>query len=112
MTEADTASEKAILQILSEECPTHRMLAEESGWSEGGTDGYVWAVDPLDGTTNYTHQYPMVAVSIGLLYREQPIVGVVYNPILEERFSAAKRLGATLNGKNIRVSQVKSLEQT
>jgi len=112
VTEADTASEQAILEILLRECPTHKILAEESGWTEGSVEEYVWAVDPLDGTTNYTHQYPMVAVSIGLLYREQPIIGVVYNPILEERFSAAQGLGTTLNGEKIEVSQVDSLEQT
>lgn len=111
VTEADYQSEKMILEILTARCPEHQILAEESGFSQQTSD-FRWVVDPLDGTTNYAHQYPMVAVSIGLLYQQEPIVGVVYNPLTEELFQAAKGLGAQLNGQSLRVSKVTSLKES
>lgn len=69
----------------------------------------MWAVDPLDGTTNYTHQMPMACISIALLYRGKPIVGVVYNPFIDELFEAVTGMGATLNGINISVSTVQEI---
>ena len=67
MTIADRASEAAILAVLQRHFPDHAILAEESGWQDGLNQEYLWAIDPLDGTTNYAHQYPFYAVSIGLL---------------------------------------------
>ncbi len=112
VTEADKKSEATILKILKNEFPSHTILAEESGLhSMKGTD-YAWVVDPLDGTTNYTHQYPMVSVSIGLLHKGNPIVGVVYNPIHNELFQAAEGMGSTLNGNKISISKVDSLSHS
>lgn len=111
VTEADHESEEAILRVLKTSYPDHGVLAEESGLQKGASD-YLWVVDPLDGTTNYTHQFPMVAVSIALLYQETPILGVVYNPIHDEMYMAAKGDGATLNGRSISVSKVDSLESS
>lgn len=109
VTEADKKSEETIIKILKKNYPDHSILAEESGLhTMEGTD-YVWVVDPLDGTTNYTHQYPMVSVSIALLYKGKPIVGVVYNPIHHELFQAVEGMGATLNGKKIAVSNIDDL---
>lgn len=111
VTEADRQAESAIIEVLSQHFPDHRILGEESGLNQQVSD-FTWAIDPLDGTTNYTHQYPLVAVSIGLLYQQQPILGVVYNPIMEELFTGVKGLGAHLNGFSIGVSKVDSLEQS
>jgi len=111
VTEADKKSEQIILKILAKNFPGHRILAEESGLNNQISD-FIWMVDPLDGTTNYTHQYPMVAVSIGLLYRQHSILGVIYNPIIEELFTGVKGLGAKLNGFPIHVSQVSSLNKS
>lgn len=111
VTEADRQSEECILQCLRHHFPDHQMLAEESGLSMQ-TSEYIWAIDPLDGTTNYSHQYLMAAVSIGLIYRQEPILGVIYNPITEELFQAAKGLGATLNQKPIRVSKIRNLNES
>jgi myo-inositol-1(or 4)-monophosphatase len=109
VTEADKASEKAVLAVLHRHVPEHPILAEESG-KFGEQDGeFLWAIDPLDGTTNYAHQYPCFAVSIGLLIEGIPSVGVVYNPIHQELFRAAKGLGATCNRRSIRVSTVSEL---
>lgn len=108
VTEADLQSEKIILEFLFRHFPDHQILAEESGQSLHPSD-FVWAVDPLDGTTNYAHHYPMAAVSIGLIYKLEPILGVVYNPFTEELFEAAKGLGAKLNERPIGVSTIANL---
>jgi myo-inositol-1(or 4)-monophosphatase len=109
VTEADTGSERMVLDILKAAFPEHRILAEESGASGEINSSYVWAVDPLDGTTNYAHHFPVFSVSIGLLYEGQPIVGVVYNPITDELFTAGLGLGAFLTqnelAQPIRVSK-------
>jgi myo-inositol-1(or 4)-monophosphatase len=109
VTEADKASEKIILKFLKKNYPAHSVLSEESGWNDVKDSEYLWIVDPLDGTTNFTHQYPMVSVSIGLLYQQIPILGVVYNPILKELFYCSKNCGAFFNEKKIKVSSNKSL---
>lgn len=109
VTEADRYSEEKILGILKAEFPDHAILSEESGWYSVANADYVWVIDPLDGTTNYTHGFPVIAVSIGLLYREKPIVGVIFNPIQEELYQAGFGLGALLNQNSINVSKVPSL---
>lgn len=109
VTEADKASEKRILELLHDHYPSHAVLAEESGEHKSGDSPFLWAIDPLDGTTNYAHQLPVVAVSVALLYGGFPIVGVVYNPILNDIFHAQLDGGAFLNGKKLRVSKVKEL---
>jgi myo-inositol-1(or 4)-monophosphatase len=111
VTEADQQSEKIILSFLSHHFPDHQILAEESGLSKQQSE-FIWAVDPLDGTTNYAHQYPMVAVSIGLIHQQEPILGVIYNPFTEELYQAAKGLGAQLNQQPIRVSHIQTLKES
>jgi myo-inositol-1(or 4)-monophosphatase len=111
VTEADRTSEKALLGIVQSHYPDHAFLGEESGeWQQGQSD-FLWVVDPLDGTTNFTHQYPMVAVSVALVVKGKPVVGVIYNPILEELFHATLNGGAFLNGNRIAVSQTTTLEK-
>lgn len=111
VTEADQQSEQVIIEYLTQHFPDHQILAEESGLSKQQSE-FIWAIDPLDGTTNYAHQYPMAAVSIGLIYQQEPILGVIYNPMTEELYQAAKGLGATLNQRPIRVSQISSLNES
>lgn len=106
VTEADHASEKAILTVIQAAYPGHMILAEESGKSEQ-TDEYKWIVDPIDGTVNFAHGIPLNAVSIGIEKNGEIIMGVVYNPHLKELFFAEKGKGAFLNEKPIRVSQEK-----
>lgn len=112
VTEADKASEEVILSVLRRHFPDHSILAEESGWSGTATDEYLWAIDPLDGTTNFAHQYPFYAVSIGLLIQGIPQVGVVYAPFHQELFRAAKTLGATYNRHPMQVSQIDALNKS
>ena len=104
VTEADKASEAAVLAVIQRHLPDHSILAEESGQRGQGDGAYLWAIDPLDGTTNYAHQYPFSSVSIGLLIDGKPSVGVVFDPFRQDLFRAATGLGATLNRQPIRVS--------
>ncbi len=112
VTEADKASEAVVLATLQRHLPEHAILSEEAGASSGTSDRFLWAVDPLDGTTNYAHQYPAYAVSIGLLVEGVPQVGVVFDPARQELFCAAKGLGATCNRRPIRVSNTKELRNS
>jgi myo-inositol-1(or 4)-monophosphatase len=112
VTEVDQLAEKEILTVITRHFPEHQILAEESGRIGESTSQYLWVIDPLDGTTNYAHGYPQVAVSVGLLINGIPSVGVVYNPILNELWSGAQGLGATLNHNPIQVSQTKELSDS
>ncbi|WP_322745010.1 inositol monophosphatase family protein [Leptolyngbya ectocarpi] len=112
VTEADRASEVAVLAVIKRHFPDHAILAEESGQLGQSDSPFLWAIDPLDGTTNYAHQYPLCAVSIGLLVSGVPMVGVVYNPILDDLYRAAKGLGATHNRQPIQVSATTALENS
>ncbi len=109
LTEADQAAEAAVLDILGRHLPDHAILAEESGRAGAESARFRWAIDPLDGTTNFAHSYPLFATSIGLLVDGVPTLGVVYNPKLDELFRAGKGLGATLNRQQIRVSDTHEL---
>ncbi|NER81497.1 MAG: inositol monophosphatase [Leptolyngbya sp. SIO1D8] len=113
VTEADKAAEVAVLDVLVRHLPDHPILAEESGAIVGIADSpFLWAIDPLDGTTNYTHQYPFSAVSVGLLIEGYPAVGAIFDPFHEDLFRAAKGLGATLNRRSIRVSRTDKLSKS
>ena len=112
VTEADKKAEAAVLEILKRRVPQHQILAEESGKLGTLNSDYLWAIDPLDGTTNYAHGYPASSTSVGLLFQGNPIVGAVYNPFRKELFRAAKGLGATLNYRPIQVSKTPNLDQS
>jgi myo-inositol-1(or 4)-monophosphatase len=111
VTETDLKAERAILTIVNEACPTHAVMAEESAQAESGAE-YLWIADPMDGTTNFTHGYPCVAVSIALYHNNKPLVGVVFDPLHDELFAAEKGKGSSLNGAPIRVSATTSLEKS
>ncbi len=104
VTEADHASEKAILEVIKTNFPGHSILTEETGNLPQESD-YKWIVDPIDGTINFAHGIPINCVSIGLEFRGEMIMGMVYNPHLKELFFAEKGKGATLNDKPIKVSR-------
>jgi len=112
LTAADRDAEAAILKIFSRHLPDHGILAEESGTLGNPDSAYLWAIDPLDGTTNYAHQYPISAVSIGLTIHGVPSLGVVYDPARNELFRAATGLGATCNRRSIHVSSTLELSQS
>jgi myo-inositol-1(or 4)-monophosphatase len=103
VTEADRASEKLIVERLRSHFPSHAIVAEEGGGYESPSE-YRWFVDPLDGTTNFAHAFPMFCVSMGLERAGELIAGVVYDPIHGELFTAERGGGAFLNHHRIRVS--------
>jgi len=109
LTEVDQKSEQEIITVIKRHCPQHNILAEESGKIDNQNHQYLWVIDPLDGTTNYAHGYPQAAVSVGLIVEGIPTVGVVYNPMTQELWSAGKGLGATLNYNKIQVSTTDNL---
>ncbi|PPS43868.1 inositol monophosphatase family protein [Chroococcidiopsis sp. TS-821] len=112
VTQADKASETVILDVLQRHLPQHGILAEESGNVGNSNSDYLWAIDPLDGTTNFAHQYPSFAVSIGLLVGGVPQVGVIFDPFHQELFRAARGLGATRDRRPISVSQTQELSKS
>ena len=112
VTEADKASEAVILEILRRHFPSHAILAEESGKLGNTESEFLWAIDPLDGTTNYAHQYPFFAASIGLLIAGVPQIGVIFDPFRDELFRAAIGLGATRNRCRIKVSETAQLSKS
>jgi myo-inositol-1(or 4)-monophosphatase len=108
VTQVDHAAEAAIIDSIRERYPHHGFLAEESGTHPG--DEFVWIVDPLDGTTNFVHGFPVFSVSIALRVRDQLEVGVVYDPCRQELFTAMRGGGAQVDGRRIRVSSWPGLE--
>jgi myo-inositol-1(or 4)-monophosphatase len=110
VTDADRAAEEALLAFLRGRHPGHAVLAEESGASQG--TGLRWIVDPLDGTTNYSHRVPHFCVSVGVDGPGGLLAGAVYDPLRDELFSAARGEGATLNGRPLRVSGAADLKRS
>ncbi len=106
VSEVDRAAEHVIIQTLLEAYPGHGILAEESGREHGAKNSeYIWIIDPLDGTTNFLHGFPVYAVSIALAHRGQVQQAVVYDPTRNDLFFASKGRGAFLNDRRLRVSK-------
>ena len=111
VTEMDTKAENLIIKTLKNTFPDHGILTEESQEQKTNSE-YRWIIDPLDGTTNYSHGFPVFCVSIALEKNGEIILGVVYNPMLNELFTAEKGKGAYLNNKKIKVSDIKELTKS
>jgi myo-inositol-1(or 4)-monophosphatase len=111
VTDFDTRAQELIFSRLSSAFPGHGFLAEE-GLSRGVESEFRWVFDPLDGTTNFAHRFPIFSVSIALEYQGRIILGVVYDPMREEMFEAVEGKGAFLNGRRIRVSAVDDLNRS
>jgi myo-inositol-1(or 4)-monophosphatase len=111
VTEADKASEKLVIERLKQHFPEHAIVAEEGGGHENSS-GYRWYVDPLDGTTNFAHSYPVWNVTLALEKDGELIAGVVFNPNRDELFTAERGAGAFLNGARIQVSKAKFVKDS
>jgi myo-inositol-1(or 4)-monophosphatase len=103
VTDIDHQSEKTIIEIIKKSYPSHSILAEEKGFTQGDED-YLWIIDPLDGTTNFIHGLPHFAVSIAVQYKDKIEHAVIYDPIRQELFTASRGQGAKLNQYRMRVS--------
>ena len=110
VTQIDRAAEAAIIEVIRDHYPEHAILAEESG--SRGDHEYQWIIDPLDGTTNYIHGFPVFSVSIAVAQGGELQHGVVYDPLRQEIFSASRGQGALLDGRKIRVSKRTTLQQS
>jgi myo-inositol-1(or 4)-monophosphatase len=111
VTEADLEAETVIVDIIRSHFPRDGILAEERGEYARDTER-MWLIDPLDGTTNFAHGFPFFAISVALQVGGEGVLGIVFNPYLDEHFEALKGAGAFLNQKPIRVSQVKDLQDS
>ncbi len=111
VTEADRMSEKILITEIGRKFPDHNILSEESREIKKGSR-YRWIIDPLDGTTNYAHGFPVFCVSIALEKEGEIITGVVYNPVSEELFVAEKGEGAFMNGSSISVSKTTKISRS
>jgi myo-inositol-1(or 4)-monophosphatase len=112
VTEVDRMSEMLLRNKIQQEYPGHWILSEEDSCQANAYEifkrqdsGYGWIIDPIDGTTNFIHGIPHFAISIGIVKDREPIIGVVYNPVTDELYTARKSMGAYLNGKPIRVGK-------
>jgi myo-inositol-1(or 4)-monophosphatase len=110
VTVADRKSEALILERIRKQFPSHDVMGEEGARIESGSD-YRWYVDPLDGTTNFAHGFPVFCVSLAVQYRGRGAAGVVYDPTRDEMFVAEQGRGAFLNGERIRVSSTSRLAE-
>ena len=111
VTNFDTQAQRMIFDHLSSCFPDHDYLAEE-GLSQNKGAEFRWIIDPLDGTTNYAHHFPVFTVSIALERKGEVVLGLIYDPMREEMFSAVKGKGSFLNGEGIRVSAVDDLNKS
>jgi myo-inositol-1(or 4)-monophosphatase len=111
VTQADRSSEKLIVERIRQQWPEHDLIGEEGSRRETGSD-FRWYVDPLDGTTNFAHGYPVFCVSLALEYKGERIAGVIYDPTRNEIFAAEKGSGSRLNGVPIRVSKTSRLAES
>lgn len=111
VTEADLASEKLIISMIREAFPEHSILAEET-CAETGAAEHLWVIDPLDGTNNFAHSFPFFCVSIAFYCQGEPVVGVVYDPLRDEFFTAERGQGAFVNDRPIRVSSASGLGES
>jgi myo-inositol-1(or 4)-monophosphatase len=111
VTEADRASEKLVVERLRSGFPAHGIVAEEGGGHTSASE-FRWYVDPLDGTTNFAHSFPIFNVTLALEQAGEMLVGVVFDPIRQEMFTAERGSGAWLNNRRIRVSATNKLESS
>jgi myo-inositol-1(or 4)-monophosphatase len=109
VSNVDREAEQIIVRLLQRAYPDHAFLGEESG-KHGPNSDYEWIIDPLDGTTNFLYGIPQYSVSVALKHNGRLLVGVVYDPLRDETFAAARGEGATLNGRRIRVSERSTMQ--
>jgi len=110
VTDVDKKSEKMIIDTLLSAYPAHSILSEECGQMQNTNKEFIWIIDPIDGTTNFIHGFPHFCISIALQVRGQIEAGVIYDPLKEDLFTAARGEGALKNDRRIRVSQHKGLQ--
>jgi len=112
VTVADRKSEEIIIKGIRKAFPDHNILAEESGESSERSSDFFWVIDPLDGTTNFAHSYPIFSTSIAVQKKDKILMGIVYNPYYKELFYGERGRGAFLNNRPIHVSDTVELKRS
>lgn len=112
VTQVDKMSEETIMSHIKKAYPDHSILSEEKGYQKGFNEDYCWIIDPLDGTRNFMHGYPQFSISIAVTKNDVTEVGLVYDPIRQELFTATRGQGAYVNSRRMRISDAKKLGQT
>ncbi|XP_011302308.1 inositol monophosphatase 1 [Fopius arisanus] len=116
VTQYDKRVEEVLITGLAEEFPNHKFIGEETvssaNYLPALTDAPTWIIDPIDGTTNFVHAFPHTCISIALTVKSQLEIGIVYNPVLEQMFTARRGRGAYLNGKSIKSSSISELKSS
>ncbi|KYN01588.1 Inositol monophosphatase 1, partial [Cyphomyrmex costatus] len=116
VTEYDRKIEDKLLKQLSMQFPLHKFIGEETAAKEGClpqlTNDPTWIIDPIDGTTNFVHRFPHTCISLALLVNKKVEIGIIYNPLMRQFFSARRHCGAFLNGKPIKTSDMKDISQS
>lgn len=105
VTKFDLLAEKMITQEIKKQFPDHQILAEESGFNKNKSD-FLWIIDPIDGTTNFSIHNPLWSISVALIYKKEIVLGIILAPMLNELYVAEKGQGAYLNGKKIKTSSI------
>src|SRR3990167_115346 len=112
VTQVDKMSEETIISHIKKAYPDHSIMSEESGYQKGFNEDYCWVIDPLDGTRNFMHGYPHFSISIAVMKNNVTELGLVYDPIRQELFTATRGQGAYVNSRRMRISAAKRLGQT
>ncbi|XP_014484820.1 PREDICTED: inositol monophosphatase 1-like [Dinoponera quadriceps] len=116
VTEYDRRIEDKLIKQLSVKFPSHKFIGEETAAKEGRlpqlTDDPTWIIDPIDGTTNFVHRFPHTCISLALMVNKKAEIGIIYNPLMRQFFSARRHRGAFLNGKLIKTSEIRDISQS
>ncbi|HLB56550.1 MAG TPA: inositol monophosphatase family protein [Coxiellaceae bacterium] len=112
VTQVDKLSEEMIISHIEKSYPDHCILSEEIGYKKGSNKEYCWVIDPLDGTRNFMHGYPQFSISIAILKNNIPELGLIYDPLRQELFTATRGQGAYANSRRMRISDAKKIGQT
>ncbi len=110
VTTADKLSEDHLIKTIKKNFPDHNILSEEVGKAHNSDSDFLWVIDPVDGTTNFAYHNPFFAIAVSLFYKNEVVLGMIYNPVLNEMYWAKKGEGAYFNGKKLQVNNNKDLE--
>ncbi|KAI5699528.1 hypothetical protein M8J75_004334 [Diaphorina citri] len=112
VTEYDKKVEKTLISRIQNHFPTHKFIGEETSSTTVLTNDPTWIIDPIDGTLNFVHRFPHSCISVAFAVERELVIGIVYNPMLQQMFTAQKGKGAFLNGKRIHTSDTKELSKS
>lgn len=111
VTTADKLSEDYLIKAIKKNFPDHNILSEEAGEAVNSESDFLWVIDPVDGTTNFAYHNPFFAIAVSVFYKNEVVLGIIYNPVLDEMYWAKKGEGAYFNGQKLKVNNNKALDK-